>query len=247
MLEASQVSMADPNKCYQHHLFFRDRRVSSAGVKVSTNRFWLSPMLKDWSLSEQSALIAVQGSFLLSPALQDFSVSVIQQLREANVPVLWALRGSHPTDQRSNSITDLLKYLIVQIIHMSQELQTEKDLALRCSQLHTPRAVQEWFELFKRAIQGLDLRQMYLVLDLETLDHDGDSEESFELLLELQKWIPSLSMKLKIVVITSSSNWSSHSSYELYCPTVAVTATRQGKERRRTKHPRRGYMAGITL
>lgn len=89
----SQIPLGNPTTCYEHALFYRNRRASGAGAKISTNKFWLSPKLETWSSSECSGLINTRGSFLSRDVLQDFCVDIIRQLRDASMPVLWALKG----------------------------------------------------------------------------------------------------------------------------------------------------------
>ncbi|KAF6812698.1 hypothetical protein CSOJ01_04994 [Colletotrichum sojae] len=97
----SQIPLGNPTTCYEHALFYRNRRASGAGAKISTNKFWLSPKLETWSSSECSGLINIRGSFLSRDVLQDFCVDIIRQLRDASMPVLWALKGAQASGNTS--------------------------------------------------------------------------------------------------------------------------------------------------
>ncbi|KAK0629142.1 hypothetical protein B0T17DRAFT_633566 [Bombardia bombarda] len=99
----SSVPLDDPFKSYQYHLFFRKRRAAGLGPNTATNRFWLSPHLQTWSSSPTSALAVVKGGFASRQVVQDFCVDVIHELREANVPVLWALKGGGGSSGGSSS------------------------------------------------------------------------------------------------------------------------------------------------
>ncbi|KAI1074170.1 hypothetical protein F5B20DRAFT_466320 [Whalleya microplaca] len=81
-----------PMKTYQYHLFFRRRHAQRARPTVSTNSFWLSPKLRNWSTSHSSALAIVKGSYQSRHVVRDFCIDVIEQLQRNNVPVIWALR-----------------------------------------------------------------------------------------------------------------------------------------------------------
>ncbi|KAK3327020.1 hypothetical protein B0T19DRAFT_150873 [Cercophora scortea] len=186
----SDVPLDDPIKIYQQHLFFKKRRAAGLASTATTNAFWLSPKLKSWSSSPKSTLAVIKGGFTSRKNVQDFCVEVIEQLQNTDVPVLWALnRTNYTTATNDNtsttttatsspfSIIDLLKYLTLQALQLNKTLRTEKTMAWRCAQFQSARTPQEWFNLFQAVINSFG-RQVYLVVDLETVDvalrtHDG--------------------------------------------------------------------------
>ncbi|KAF6836882.1 hypothetical protein CPLU01_03463, partial [Colletotrichum plurivorum] len=202
----SQIPLGNPTTCYEHALFYRNRRASGAGARISTNKFWLSPKLETWSSSECSGLINIRGSFLSRDVLHDFCVDVIRQLRDASMPVLWALKGAQASGNTSLcSTNEILKYLTLQVIRLNQSLHTERDMSLKCSQFQSASTAREWLELFKAAIRGLQASQLYLVLDLETIDSTLQLSEDFNLISELQKTFQALDLRLKVLVVMYSS------------------------------------------
>ncbi|KAF6841275.1 hypothetical protein CMUS01_03644 [Colletotrichum musicola] len=201
----SQIPLGNPTTCYEHALFYRNRRASGAGAKISTNEFWLSPKLKTWPSSECSGLINIRGSFLSRDVLQDFCVDIIRQLRDASMPVLWALKGAQASGNTSLCSThEILKYLTLQAIRLNESLHTERDMSLKCSQFQSASTAREWLELFKAAIRGVQASQLYLVLDLETIDSTLQLSEDFNLISELQKAIQALDLRLKVLVVMYS-------------------------------------------
>jgi hypothetical protein len=121
-------------------------------------------------------------------------VDVIAELQKSDVPVLWALKSTKPTADRSSklaeggggkpiknrgsfSIIDLLKYLTLQAFRLNKALGTERTMAWRCAQFQRATTAREWFDLFQTVIDSFR-GELYLVVDLETVDaalraHDG--------------------------------------------------------------------------
>ncbi|RYP70582.1 hypothetical protein DL771_005401 [Monosporascus sp. 5C6A] len=90
VLSTFLLRFEDPDKCYKHHLFLRNRRASGMGVNTSTNPFWLSPKLARWSSSHESSLAIIKGAFTSRLAMLDFGVDVIQTLTASAVLTVWA-------------------------------------------------------------------------------------------------------------------------------------------------------------
>ncbi|KAK3681335.1 hypothetical protein B0T22DRAFT_523487 [Podospora appendiculata] len=175
----SNLPLDDPIKIYQQHLFFKKRRAAGLASTATINAFWLSPKLKTWSSSPKSTLAVIKGGFSSRKVVQDFCVEAIEQLQNTDIPVLWALNRTNSINSSNNpfSTIDLLKYLTLQALQHNKDPGTEKTMAWRCAQFHRATTPQEWFDLFQAVVSSFG-RQVYLVVDLETVDvalrtHDG--------------------------------------------------------------------------
>ncbi|KAH9236311.1 hypothetical protein K456DRAFT_1748785 [Colletotrichum gloeosporioides 23] len=202
----SQVPLEEPMKCYENGIFLKNMRASGTGVKTFTDKFWLSPKLERWSSTETSAMVAVKGSFVSQDILRDFCVDVVQQLRQSSVPVLWALRGAQAASTASLcSMQEILKYLTVQAIRFNHDSHTEKDMSWRCSQFQRGSTSEEWLSLLLKAIQTMKAEQLYLILDLETINMATQSYQGFNLISELERSFDHVSLKLKVLVVMYGS------------------------------------------
>ncbi|KAF4979246.1 hypothetical protein FZEAL_4491 [Fusarium zealandicum] len=202
----------DPDQCYKHNLFLRNRRASGKGRITSTNKFWLSPKLAHWTSSRGSAMMIVKGSFTTRLAVQDFGVDVIQALATSAIPTLWALTSAQRS--RSDSIlttTDLVKYLTYQALQLGGAINTEKQMSLRYSQLHTARTLGEWLNLFRRVIEALG-EQVYLVLDLGNVRSQLEGVDGINFIQELNRMLnelsqPGTSTKIKVILLIYEAEW----------------------------------------
>ncbi len=141
--------------------------------------------------------------------VRDFCVGIIQQLQEATIPVLWALKSPGSSEALSSghacSTVDLLKYLTLQALQLSQKLHRDKSPLCRVIDFQTATTEQEWFQLFKSTIRGIG-RQLYVVVDMETVNSSLQSVEKFNLMVALAESLGSpddaetVPTTLKIVV-----------------------------------------------
>lgn len=199
----SNVSLEDPLKSLQHHLFFRKRRAQGTNLSAVTNPFWLSSRFQSLFSTEDSALALMKGNFATRQVLQDFCVDVIEHLRSSNIPTLWALKkvATPNNEQTQFSIMDLLKYLIVQALKLNESLKTEKTMAWRCAQFQRATSAAELFQLLLVALEGLG-RQTYLVIDMETIEESLQSLDGFNIVSAfLQSFNASQSPKIRLKTI----------------------------------------------
>jgi hypothetical protein len=97
----------------------------------------------------------------------------------------------------------LLKYLISQAIRLNENLKTEKTMSWRCAQFHRATTAAELFHLLLAALDGLG-RQVYLVIDLDTIEESLQSFDGFNIVSAfLQSFNASQSPKtqLKVIII----------------------------------------------
>lgn len=201
----SNVPLDDPLKSFQHHLFFRKRRAQGTSLSAVTNPFWLSSRFQSLFSTEGSALALMKGNFATRQVLQDFCVDVIEHLRSSKIPTVWALKkvATPNNEQAQSSVVDLLKYLVFQALQLNGSLKTEKTMAWRCAQFQRATTAAELFQLLLAALDGLG-RQVYLVLDLETIEESLQSLDGFNIVSAfLQSFHASRSpnTRLKIIII----------------------------------------------
>lgn len=201
----SNVPFDDPLKSFQHHLFFRKRRAQGTNLSAVTNSFWLSSRFQSLFSTEKSALALMKGNFATRQVLQNFCVDVIEHLRSSNIPTLWALKkAATPNNEQTQlSIEDLLKYLTLQALQLNESLKTEKTMAWRCAQFQRATTATELFQLLLAALEGLG-RQIYLVIDLETIEESLQSLDGFNIVsafLQSFHASQSLNTRLKIIIV----------------------------------------------
>ncbi|KAH0565264.1 hypothetical protein GP486_001345 [Trichoglossum hirsutum] len=163
----SNTPLPDPTKSYQYSLFMRNRRYRNLRGSTS-GPFWFSPKLQAWSSARDSALCMVKGTFHSRFDVKDVCVSMIEQLHNGEIPVIWAMKmGGEGV--RDTSSVDLFKYLVFQALRLNSTLHTEKSMALSCSRFQSATTEEEWCELLGSALAGI-AREVYIVVDLEMLN-----------------------------------------------------------------------------
>lgn len=202
------MNFEDPDESFQHHLFLRNRRAAGRGINTTSNKFWLSPKLSQWSTSPESSQIIVKGNFTSKYAIQDFGVDVIQALTAGNVPTIRALTNlTHSRSKIDSTIITTLKYLTYQALRLSG-MKTEKQLSIQYSRFQTAKNHQEWLQLLEQVLTSVG-KQVYLVVDLAAA-HDCNDE--FDLIKELDDMIDrfnenSPTVTLKLVLLAYDLSW----------------------------------------
>lgn len=240
-LHSLSQNFEDPDQCFKHHMFLRNRRASGRGPAASTNEFWRSPKLAKLSSSTSSSLAIIKGNFTLRSAIQDFGVNVIEALSAYTAPILWALASSRKSkSSQTLTTTDLMKYLTYQVLKLPGVVQTEKQMSWRYSQLQTSRTLREWLTLFKQIIGGLGV-QVYMVVDLAMAGSLLESTDSLNFIQEISQVLSELSQqekgtKIKMVLLAYEAEWFRLIPRELLDRTIPVkpmrTGRQQGKEMR---------------
>ncbi|KAF5021261.1 hypothetical protein F66182_6659 [Fusarium sp. NRRL 66182] len=234
----------DPSYSYKQHLFLRKRRASGRASTTSTNEFWLSPKLREWSSSPHSSLAVVRGSFATRWALQDFAVDVIQALNTSSGSALWALGGAHRS--RSNAAldtADLMRYLTCQALQLDGIVTTEKQISLRYSQLQNANGLREWLDLFKLVISDRT-ELVYLVIDLATVHPCAAGPDHLNCVHELIQMIKNIPAhaKVKVILLVYEMEWIKAIPKEVYDRLIPVKSSGskglQGKRMRQAVNAR---------
>ena len=171
----STSRLGDPAQALQFNEFLRRR--ARGRTFGSTNRFWESPSLSDWSSANACQIAILQGNYHARFAMREFSVEIIRQLKSKNTPVLWALPGADTKLQSANvSAIDIFKHLIFQALqldHSYTNVQTDSRMALQCARFQQATTEKEWLQLLGSAIEWVQA-EVYLVVDLSVLPPDPD-------------------------------------------------------------------------
>lgn len=103
-----------------------------------------------------------------SQTVKDFLVELLQVIREARFPVLWALRFADYWESDLTCI-DILRMLVLQALQISPDSLTMGSNPVTMT--HLREAVDEagWLSILNRALQGV--QQIYIVLNADLLSH----------------------------------------------------------------------------
>ena len=246
MASLSDVSIWDPTKVYQYHRSLRQRRSHTAAVRSVSNSFWRSPKLRHWSSTDDSALSIIVGNFHTRFVMRNLCVDVIEQLHDAKVPVLLAMRVPQENATSANiSSNDLLKYLVRQAIQVRHKLQTEKSMAVKCATFHGASTEMEWFQVLEAVLAEIG-SQVYIIVDLEVLDRNLGPADGFSWALAFEHFfnkllLRGLSTKVKVLLVSYGSlpfqlSTADHSKFVITTKTQLTTA-RQQKAGRGVKSP----------
>lgn len=185
-----QPSNYDPIKTFRYHQLVR-HRPSHTPLQPLSDRFWLSPILRRWSGSQDSDIALIMGNYQSRLALRNLVVDVIEQLQTASVPVLMAPKPVAQVEATSSdnyidntmSPSDLIRNLVrqaLQVVHQQQQQQqrggrggggnvhTERSMSRSSAQYLGTDSPKDLFQLLEAVlceIQG----QVYLVVDLGVL------------------------------------------------------------------------------
>jgi hypothetical protein len=200
MTFTSTGRLGDPVRALRFHESLQRR--SSRRRFESTNRFWQSPALDDWSTGQASRVAILNGSLRARFAMREFSVTVIRQLQSRHVPVLWALPGA---DLKSDDVAtaggvtgiDVFKHLVLQALQLSTTTRstpsgrssnnpnylapdnfTDCGMSIQCTRFQRATTETEWRDLLGSALEGTRHDMIYLVVDLFALDHNVDDVAS---------------------------------------------------------------------
>jgi hypothetical protein len=250
-----QIPLGDPIKVLQHHRSLQHRRILTTS-RYTSNRFWLSPKLQQWSNSLEPSISIIKGNYLSRFTLRDFCVNVINQLRASKLPFLLAMRTAieNPTSANISTI-DLLKSLVRQALQIHHGIKTEKSMALSCTRFQTAATEAEWFQLLESVLAEMTY-EVYLVIDIEILDQELAPLDGFSLLSAFTQFFNSLSSRgisarVKVLFVSYGSSLPFYLSEEDSAKFVVsaktnLTPARQRKRRRQDSYAPRGWRGRIS-
>ncbi|KAK0123370.1 hypothetical protein ONS96_010362 [Cadophora gregata f. sp. sojae] len=163
---SAQTNFPEPLVTLEKNRVFRNKRSLKHGSP--SKGFSMDPKLENWERNTASSLVAVKGSYRLRFEVKDFCVNIVEYLRTAAVPVVWAL----PTPSENEyslvySTMDLLKHLTWQILRINKVLHAEAPMAITCARFQTAMDEDQWFDLLASVVAGMN--KIYIVIDVELL------------------------------------------------------------------------------
>ena len=166
---SARTHFPDPLVSLQKNRFLRNRRATKHSSPSPSERFWLDPKLEQWEGNAASSLVAVKGSYKLRFDVRDFCVNIVEYVRAATVPVIWALPtpSEKDADVRTYSTLDLLKHLTWQILRLNTMLHAEASMSVTCARFQSATDEDQWFDLLASVTAGMD--KIYVVIDVEIL------------------------------------------------------------------------------
>ncbi|KAL1864584.1 hypothetical protein Daus18300_007601 [Diaporthe australafricana] len=240
MQSIADPSLWDPQKTL-NYLRVNQKRSSQNQARLLAEGFWDFARMRRWSTARNSDISIVKGDFRSRQALRCFSVDVIEQLRLEHIPVLFALGTSlEGAAAKSMSNTDLLKYLVRQILDLRRCGQTEKSMSLNAAAFSGNLSEREWFSLLEKLLLGLS-GSLFIVVDLELLNREISSAGGFHWLSGFLNLFTALSergaqLTIKVMLVSYSSELPFETSRDEYSgfviPAKKMTLTarrRKGK------------------
>jgi hypothetical protein len=249
MASLSNTGIWDPNKAFQYHRSTRQRCSRRTATQPMPDSFWKSPKLLLWSSTDESALTIVSSTFRTRFALRNMCVGIIEQLQNARVPYLLAMKVPEKDASTDISANDLLRYLARQAIQLKQNMRTEKSMSLTCVKCHGAANEAECFQLLEATLAEIG-SLVYIVVDLEIIDRKLSSAENFSWVQAFERFFEALvkrglSTKLKVLLVSYGSLSIQLSKAE-YRKLVIYTKTRTTTARQR-KFSNRLKVSGLQL
>ncbi|KAI1802976.1 hypothetical protein F4811DRAFT_527153 [Daldinia bambusicola] len=204
--------------------------------------FWLNKKIQDWNSSRLSSLVMVKGPSQVRLHIQNFCVRSIAMLREAEIPVIWVLKGNSrngTTAIDDVSAIDLLRCLISQVITLNKRIHTDEDLSARLATYRAARTEDDWVNVLASFLEGIPL--LYIFVDVEVLSQHQDGLSTFwpSRLLKMFDDLSARNINTIVRIILMGCNTSLFNEGEGYQKSlVTVSGTRQARVPMRTPRQR---------
>lgn len=173
----ASIPLPDPTEAFHESLSFsnRDRQRPSKGGPA----FWLDNKIQQWNCSVDSSLVTVKGTRKMRSHIRNFCVQSITALREAKVPVIWALKTivANRTSTEDVSTIGLLKYLISQAILVNKRLHNDMALSPHLGAYRAAETEKEWVNMLASVLEGIPL--IYVIIDVEVLCQSREGLSGF--------------------------------------------------------------------
>ncbi|KAI0876600.1 hypothetical protein GGS24DRAFT_450860 [Hypoxylon argillaceum] len=197
--------MKDPIKALQHLRASCLRGAANPFPLLSRN-FLNSTKLRSWASSAKPDILIVKGNHRSRQALRTLCVDVIDQLNDAQIPVLFAIKtNGDKWSQGGINASSVLRYLVWQALSPQQPGHTEKSLSRRCAQFHNLTTETQYLEMLESVLSTFD-RPVYIILDLEILSREPSSSNRFNWLTAFLSYFERLSTKhptIQVKVLTA--------------------------------------------
>lgn len=108
--------------------------------------------LQKWADQKYSSFLVTESS--TSQAAKNFLVEILQAIREARFPVLWALRFANYWDSSLTCI-DILRMLVLQALQINPDALTMGSNPITMTRLREVVDEVDWLLILNRALQGV--------------------------------------------------------------------------------------------
>lgn len=153
----SSRCIIDHKYTYRASVVLRDRQKHTTRSKGTG--FFIPPKLQEWNSSPDSSAVVLKTTFKERLKLRSFCTSVIEQLLEARVAVLWVLRHK----REAYSLVEVLKSLIIQAMSQGCNIHTDVTFSSVLQRFLYAQSDQDYIDLFGEVIHHL--RLVYVVID----------------------------------------------------------------------------------
>ncbi|CAD6593390.1 MAG: hypothetical protein ASARMPREDX12_007126 [Alectoria sarmentosa] len=134
--------------------------------------------LADWASKPTNSLLVLQGTS--SAVSKAFMIDLIDLVRDAKMPVIWALRYANYWDSPTTSI-DILRMLVLQALQMNPQAMAQGSHPITMAGIREAATATDWLEILARALQGVP--RIFIALDPGLLTHAtaNDTHQGTEL------------------------------------------------------------------
>lgn len=158
-------------------------------------------------MSNTPSLIIARGTCLTRHETKDFATEMVALLRATKIPVIWTLSAKADSSSAWRSPIEVLKQLVLQILHLNQSLLNDESPALNAARFQNATKESEWFAILASVLSGLE--KLYIVVDAEIMNREMASQiswtDAFNTMLEDLKAL-SCKTVVKIVLVSYSNS-----------------------------------------
>jgi hypothetical protein len=239
--------LLSPEESFRYCQFLSNRR--RRRVTIDANPPWRSRRLQEWASAKVCSLILVKGSYTTRHEAKDFATDIVGLLCKMKIPVIWTLSARADGNARWRSPIDVLKQLVMQVLHINSSLLTEQSPALNAARFQSATTELQWFDLLASVLSGLP--QIYIVVDVEVLSEEFSSQILWPTaFLKLFDGIAKRSKTIiKVVLISygTSRYVPLSSSASLYDMTIRIDRDRCSSRKRQRFRPTGRHRASNVL
>lgn len=157
----------------------RTRRAQKHAIQLPAASI---PKLKDWVNEPTSSLLLAESRGIRTSPL-DFAVEFLNDVREREYPIIWALpflaeslkhsvdgisAASGSTIPPRLTMAGILRSLVLQTLHLSTTAMTESRNPVTMRHLRGAATIEQWFQLLERCISTFPA--LFIVLDMGVLE-----------------------------------------------------------------------------
>jgi hypothetical protein len=174
---------------------------------ADTGPTWRSHKLKEWAGAQASSLILIKGYSSTRHETKDFAADIVGLLRRMKFPVVWTLSAREETENHWRSPIDILKQLVLQLLHLNHSLLDKQSPTLNAARFQSATTESEWFGILGSVLEGLP--QIYIAIDAEVLSRKFSTQLSWpDAFLEVFKNLKEKGCKtvVKVVLVSLMNN-----------------------------------------